>query len=296
MSNGTFVADENLGRFLKEIRRYNVLDAQTERELAEAWQHKRCQKSVDQLVGSHLRLVVKVAKSFRGYGLPLGDLIAEGNVGLMQAIDRFEPERGFRLSTYALWWIRATIQEYVLKSWSMVKLGTTSAQKKLFFNLRRLKAQLRAIEEDNLNPEQVGFIAKTLKVSEADVVSMNQRLFGRDQSLNVRVSDDDDAEWLDWLEDKTDNQETMLVDLDQQQHRRTLMAECLGHLDQRERHILVNRRLRDNPPTLDALSQEHGISRERVRQIEVRAFEKLKRIMRHPDQAGIGQQGIAVAA
>ena len=201
----------------------------------------------------------------------------------MQALDRFEPERGFRLSTYALWWIRATIQEYVLKSWSMVKLGTTSAQKKLFFNLRRLKAKLRAIEEDSLNPEQVAHIAYELKVSEADVISMNQRLFGRDQSLNVRVSDEDDAEWQDWLEDDGETQEAQIIQLDEMDKRRALMAHCLNHLDRRERHILVNRRLREDPPTLDALSKTHGISRERVRQIEVRAFEKLKRVMREPE-------------
>jgi RNA polymerase sigma-32 factor len=283
MSRATFVADENLGRFLKEMRRFNVLDAKTEQELALAWQRERCPHAAEQLVGSHLRLVVKVAKSFRGYGLPLGELVAEGNVGLMQAIDRFEPERGFRLSTYALWWIRATIQEYVLRSWSMVKLGTTSAQKKLFFNLRRLKTNLRAIEEDTLTPEQVSFIAHQLQVSEEDVISMNQRLFGRDQSLNVSISDEDDTEWQDWLEDGEISQEDMLAENDQMSKRRALMSRCLTFLDQREQHILINRRLRDDPPTLDALSQEHGISRERVRQIEVRAFEKLKRIMRSPD-------------
>lgn len=273
-------SDPNLGRFLKEMRRYSILDADTERKLAENWRDKRCSKSVEQLVGSHLRLVVKVAKGFRGYGLPLNDLIAEGNVGLMQAIDRFEPERGFRLSTYALWWIRATIQEFVLRSWSMVKLGTTSAQKKLFFNLRRLKTHLRAIEEDNLLPEQVSFIARELSVGESEVISMNQRLFGRDQSLNVTISDEDETEWLDWLEDDSPDQESNLVESDQMNKRVALMQECLKFLDKRERHILVNRRLKEDPPTLDALSKRHGISRERVRQIEVKAFEKLQRFMR----------------
>jgi RNA polymerase sigma-32 factor len=228
--------------------------------------------------------VIKVAKSFRGYGLPLGDLIAEGNIGLMQAIHRFEPERGFRLSTYALWWIRATIQEYILRSWSLVKLGTTTAQKKLFFNLRRLKSQLQAIEEDNLSPEQVSFIAAELKVNERDVISMNQRLFGRDQSLNVTVSADDNTEWQEWLVDDEETQEDRLADADQFQWRSALMTECLKELDKRERHILVNRRLRENPPTLDKLSQHHGISRERVRQIEVIAFEKLQHIMLRQDQ------------
>ena len=283
-SSSTFVADENLGRFLKDIRQYSILDKETEQRLARAWQKNQCQKAADQLVGSHLRLVIKVAKSFRGYGLPLGDLIAEGNIGLMQAIHRFEPERGFRLSTYALWWIRATIQEYILRSWSLVKLGTTTAQKKLFFNLRRLKSQLQAIEEDNLSPEQVSFIAAELKVNERDVISMNQRLFGRDQSLNVTVSADDNTEWQEWLVDDEETQEDRLADADQFQWRSALMTECLKELDKRERHILVNRRLRENPPTLDKLSQHHGISRERVRQIEVIAFEKLQHIMLRQDQ------------
>ena len=289
-SSSTFVADENLGRFLKDIRQYSILDKETEQRLARAWQKNQCQKAADQLVGSHLRLVIKVAKSFRGYGLPLGDLIAEGNIGLMQAIHRFEPERGFRLSTYALWWIRATIQEYILRSWSLVKLGTTTAQKKLFFNLRRLKSQLQAIEEDNLSPEQVSFIAAELKVNERDVVSMNQRLFGRDQSLNVTVSADDNTEWQEWLVDDEETQEDRLADADQFQWRSALMTECLKQLDKRERHILINRRLHEKPPTLDKLSQHHGISRERVRQIEVIAFEKLQHIMLRQDQQ------IAIAA
>ena len=289
-SSSTFVADENLGRFLKDIRQYSILDKETEQRLARAWQKNQCQKAADQLVGSHLRLVIKVAKSFRGYGLPLGDLIAEGNIGLMLAIHRFEPERGFRLSTYALWWIRATIQEYILRSWSLVKLGTTTAQKKLFFNLRRLKSQLQAIEEDNLSPEQVSFIAAELKVNERDVVSMNQRLFGRDQSLNVTVSADDNTEWQEWLVDDEETQEDRLADADQFQWRSALMTECLKQLDKRERHILINRRLREKPPTLDKLSQHHGISRERVRQIEVIAFEKLQHIMLRQDQQ------IAIAA
>ncbi len=283
-SSSLFVADENLGRFLKEIRQYSILDKETEQRLAKAWQSRKCQKAADQLVGSHLRLVIKVAKGFRGYGLPLPDLIAEGNIGLMQAINRFEPERGFRLSTYALWWIRATIQEYILKTWSLVKLGTTTAQKKLFFNLRRLKSQLQAIESDNLTPEQVDFIAERLKVSERDVISMNQRLFGRDQSLNVTISGEDDTEWQDWLVDECDTQEDMLIEADQLQRRSTLMNECLTMLDRRERHILVNRRLREDPPTLDKLSKHHGISRERVRQIEVHAFEKLQHIMIDPER------------
>lgn len=275
--------DPNLGRFLKDMRRFSILDADSERKLAEDWQKKRCPKAVEQLVGSHLRLVVKVAKGFRGYGLPLGDLVAEGNIGLMQAIDRFEPERGFRLSTYALWWIRATIQEFVLRSWSMVKLGTTSAQKKLFFNLRRLKSRLRAIEEDTLRPEHVTYIADQLNVKEGEVISMNQRLFGRDQSLNVTISAEDDTEWVDWLEEDSDSQETTLIAADEFEKRLSLMKASLKHLDKRERHILINRRLKEDPPTLDALSRKHGISRERVRQIEVKAVEKLGRLMRGAD-------------
>jgi len=283
-STSLFVADENLGRFLKEIRQYSILDKKTEQALAFAWKDKQCPNAADQLVGSHLRLVIKVAKGFRGYGLPLPDLIAEGNIGLMQAINRFEPERGFRLSTYALWWIRATIQEYILRTWSLVKLGTTTAQKKLFFNLRRLKSRLQAIEADNLTPEQVNLIAIELGVRETDVVSMNQRLFGRDQSLNVTISKEDETEWLDWLKDESATQEDVLIESDLLQRRSTLMNECLEQLDQRERHILVNRRLRENPPTLDKLSKHHGISRERVRQIEVHAFEKLQHIMRDPER------------
>lgn len=275
--------DPNLGRFLKDMRRFSILDADSERKLAEDWQKKRCPKAVEQLVGSHLRLVVKVAKGFRGYGLPLGDLVAEGNIGLMQAIDRFEPERGFRLSTYALWWIRATIQEFVLRSWSMVKLGTTSAQKKLFFNLRRLKSRLRAIEGDTLRPEHVTYIADQLNVKEGEVISMNQRLFGRDQSLNVTISAEDDTEWVDWLEEDSDSQETTLIAADEFEKRLSLMKANLKHLDKRERHILINRRLKEDPPTLDALSRKHGISRERVRQIEVKAVEKLGRLMRGAD-------------
>jgi RNA polymerase sigma-32 factor len=283
-STSLFVADENLGRFLKEIRQYSILDKETEQSLARAWQEKKCRKAADQLVGSHLRLVIKVAKGFRGYGLPLPDLIAEGNIGLMQAIHRFEPERGFRLSTYALWWIRATIQEYVLRTWSLVKLGTTTAQKKLFFNLRRLKNQLHAIENDNLTPEQVDFIAYQLKVSEKDVISMNQRLFGRDQSLNVTISGEDETEWQDWLIDEGATQEDVLIEADELKHRSGLMGECLNHLNQRERHILVNRRLTEKPPTLDKLSKHHGISRERVRQIEMQAFERLQHMMKDPER------------
>jgi RNA polymerase sigma-32 factor len=283
-SSSLFVADENLGRFLKEIRQYDILEKETEQRLARAWQKNKCQKAADQLVGSHLRLVIKVAKGFRGYGLPLPDLIAEGNIGLMQAINRFEPERGFRLSTYALWWIRATIQEYILKTWSLVKLGTTTAQKKLFFNLRRLKSKLQAIDSDNLTPEQVDYIAEKLSVKERDVVSMNQRLFGRDQSLNVAISGEDETEWQDWLVDEGDTQEDTLIEADLLERRSALMNECLTLLDRRERHILVNRRLREDPPTLDKLSKHHGISRERVRQIEVQAFEKLQHIMKDPER------------
>ena len=273
----------NLSRYLQDIRKFPMLAPEEELALAYRWRDQEDMAAAHKLVTSHLRLVAKIAMGYRGYGLPVGELISEGNVGMMQAVKRFDPDRGFRLATYAMWWIRAAIQEYILHSWSLVKMGTTAAQKKLFFNLRRLKTNLRAIEEDTLTPVQVAFIAHQLQVSEEDVISMNQRLFGRDQSLNVTISDEDDTEWQDWLEDGEASQEDSLIENDQMARRRALMTRCLTHLDQREQHILINRRLRDDPPTLDALSQEHGISRERVRQIEVRAFEKLKRIMRAPD-------------
>ncbi len=218
---------------------------------------------------------------YRGYGLPLSELISEGNVGMMQAVKRFDPERGFRLATYAMWWIRAAIQEYILHSWSLVKMGTTAAQKKLFFNLRKLKGQMKAIEEGDLSPEQVSHIAEALNVPEDDVVQMNRRLAAPDHSLNAPLRVDGDGEWQDWLVDETENQETRLADSEELSKRRALLVDAMKALNERERHILQERRLKENPTTLEELSQEYGISRERVRQIEVRAFEKLQKAIRN---------------
>jgi RNA polymerase sigma-32 factor len=230
-------------------------------------------------VTSHLRLVAKIAMGYRGYGLPMNEIISEGNVGLMQAVKRFDPDRGFRLATYAMWWIRAAIQEYILHSWSLVKLGTTAAQKKLFFNLRRLKSQMQAIEEGDLSPETVKEIATTLEVTEQDVVDMNRRLGGPDHSLNAMLRADGETEWQDWLVDDSASQETTLAEADELDHRRGLLEAAMHVLNERERHILTERRLKEEPTTLEDLSVNYGISRERVRQIEVRAFEKLQKAM-----------------
>jgi RNA polymerase sigma-32 factor len=232
------------------------------------------------LVTSHLRLAAKIAMGYRGYGLPVGELIGEANVGLTQAVQRFDPERGFRLATYAMWWIRAAINEYVLHNWSLVKMGTTAAQKKLFFNLRRLKGQMQAIDDAGLNPEQVTAIADALDVPEQDVVSMNQRLAAPDYSLNVMVGDDSESEWLDWLADERDNPEVAFAEQEEAGNRSALLANALTTLKDRERHILTERRLQDEPQTLEELSQQYGISRERVRQIEAHAFEKVQKAMR----------------
>ena len=232
------------------------------------------------LVTSHLRLVAKIAMGYRGYGLPVGELISEGNVGMMQAVKRFDPDRGFRLSTYAMWWIRAAIQEYILHSWSLVKMGTTASQKKLFFNLRRLKGQMQAIDDGDLQPEQVAKIAHLLDVPEQDVVSMNRRLSSADSSLNAPIKMDGDGEWQDWLVDDSEGQESKLAEREELTGRKALLANALKTLSERERHILVERRLKDNPTTLEDLSQHYNVSRERVRQIEVRAFEKLQKSMK----------------
>jgi RNA polymerase sigma-32 factor len=231
-------------------------------------------------VTSHLRLVAKIAMGYRGYGLPVGELISEGNVGMMQAVKRFDPDRGFRLATYAMWWIRAAIQEYILHSWSLVKMGTTAAQKKLFFNLRRLKGQMQAIEDGDLKPEQVAKIAKDLDVPEQDVINMNRRLAAPDHSLNAPVRMDSEGEWQDWLVDESESQETAIAEREELSGRQALLANALKTLNDRERHILIERRLKDNPTTLEDLSQQYDISRERVRQIEVRAFEKLQKAMK----------------
>ena len=272
--------EASLSRYLQEIRKFPMLEQKEEYMLAKAWSEHGDTDAAHRLVTSHLRLVAKIAMGYRGYGLPLGELISEGNVGMMQAVKRFDPERGFRLATYAMWWIRAAIQEYILRSWSLVKMGTTAAQKKLFFNLRRLKGEISAIEEGDMTPEQVEEIARRLDVSEAEVISMNRRLAAPDHSLNAPLKVDGDGEWQDWLvDDDTLDQETSVVEREELANRRELMAEAMDTLNDRERSILYDRRLRDDPLTLEDLSQQYGVSRERVRQIEVRAFEKLQKRM-----------------
>jgi RNA polymerase sigma-32 factor len=270
----------NLSRYLQEIRKFPMLSAEEELALSKRWRDHEDLEAAHKLVTSHLRLVAKIAMGYRGYGLPVGELISEGNVGMMQAVKRFDPDRGFRLATYAMWWIRAAIQEYILHSWSLVKMGTTAAQKKLFFNLRRLKGQMQAIDDGDLQPEQVTKIATTLGVPEQDVVSMNRRLAAPDHSLNAPVRADSEGEWQDWLVDEGESQETELADREELSGRKALLGGALKGLNDRERHILIERRLKDNPTTLEELSQQYNISRERVRQIEVRAFEKLQKAMR----------------
>lgn len=270
-----------LSRYLREIRDFPMLDAEEEYVLAKRWREHDDVESAHTLVTSHLRLVAKIAMGYRGYGLPVGELIAEGNIGLMQAVKRFEPDKGFRLATYAMWWIRASIQEYILRSWSLVKMGTTTAQKKLFFNLRRLKGQLQAIEEGDLHPETVKTIADKLDVSEDDVVQMNRRLAGADHSLNAPMRVDGEGEWQDWLVDETPDQETVFGEAEEMGKRRDLLTDAMQTLNDRERRILTERRLKDDPSTLEDLSKEFGVSRERVRQIEVRAFEKLQKTIRN---------------
>ena len=270
----------NLSRYLQEIRKFPMLTPEEELSLSRAWRESENMEAAHKLVTSHLRLVAKIAMGYRGYGLPVGELISEGNVGMMQAVKRFDPDRGFRLATYAMWWIRAAIQEYILHSWSLVKMGTTAAQKKLFFNLRRLKGQMQAIEDGDLQPEQVAKIAKALAVPEQDVVNMNRRLAAPDHSLNAPVRMDSEGEWQDWLVDDAESQETAIAEHEEMTGRRALLNGALTSLNERERHILIERRLKDNPTTLEDLSQQYGISRERVRQIEVRAFEKLQKAMK----------------
>ena len=282
----------NLSRYLQDIRKFPMLSPEEELSLALRWRDKEDMEAAHKLVTSHLRLVAKIAMGYRGYGLPVGELISEGNVGMMQAVKRFDPDRGFRLATYAMWWIRAAIQEYILHSWSLVKMGTTAAQKKLFFNLRRLKGQMQAIDDGDLKPEQVTEIARVLAVPEQDVVNMNRRLAAPDNSLNAPVRADSEGEWQDWLVDESDSQETELADRQELTGRKALLANALKTLNERERHILIERRLKDEPTTLEDLSQQYAISRERVRQIEVRAFEKLQKAM-HTE---VGEQRRAAAA
>ena len=270
----------NLSRYLQEIRKYPMLTSEEELDLSRRWRNSEDMEAAHKLVTSHLRLVAKIAMGYRGYGLPVGELISEGNVGMMQAVKRFDPDRGFRLATYAMWWIRAAIQEYILHSWSLVKMGTTAAQKKLFFNLRRLKGQMQAIEDGDLQPEQVAKIARVLAVPEQDVINMNRRLAAPDHSLNAPVRADSEGEWQDWLVDESESQETMIAEREEVSGRKALLANALKTLNERERHILIERRLKDDATTLEDLSQQYGISRERVRQIEVRAFEKLQKSMK----------------
>jgi RNA polymerase sigma-32 factor len=282
-------AESGLTRYLEEIRRFPMLEPQEEYMLAKSWREHGDRDAAHRLVTSHLRLVAKIAMGYRGYGLPISEVISEGNVGLMQAVKRFEPDKGFRLATYAMWWIKAAIQEYILRSWSLVKMGTTANQKKLFFNLRKAKSRISALEEGDLRPDQVKLIAKRLGVTEQDVVDMNRRL-GGDVSLNSPIREEGDSgEWQDWLVDDSISQETRLAESEEASNRRKALGEALTVLNERERRIFEARRLADEPITLEELADEFGVSRERVRQIEVRAFEKVKKGVRQRVGAIAGQ-------
>ena len=276
----TVSSEGGLTRYLEEIRRFPMLSHEEEYMLARRWHEHDDIDAAHTLVTSHLRLVAKIAMGYRGYGLPVSELISEGNVGMMQAVKRFDPDRGFRLATYAMWWIRAAIQEYILHSWSLVKMGTTAAQKKLFFNLRKLKGQLQAIDDGDLPDETVSEIARRLSVPEAEVISMNRRMASADHSLNAPLKVDGNGEWIDWLVDNEDDQETRYAEEEELAQRREMLAEAMGALNDRERHIFSARRLSEDPQTLEELSQVYGVSRERVRQIEVRAFEKVQKAIR----------------
>ena len=283
----TISSEGGLSYYLQEIRRFPMLTPKEEFTLAKQWTEEGDVEAAHKLVTSHLRLVAKIAMGYRGYGLPVGELISEGNIGMMQAVKRFDPDRGFRLATYAMWWIRAAIQEYILHSWSLVKIGTTAAQKKLFFNLRKVKGQIQAIDDGDLAPETVTEIARRLDVPEHEVVNMNRRLAAPDHSLNAPLRIDGDGEWQDWLEDTTPNQEIELAASEELLLRRGMLETAMADLSDREHHILTQRRLMEEPMTLEELSQIYGISRERVRQIEVRAFEKVQEAMH-------GQAGVSV--
>jgi RNA polymerase sigma-32 factor len=274
-------AESGLARYLEEIRRFPMLEPQEEYMLAKRWREHGDRDAAHRLVTSHLRLVAKIAMGYRGYGLPIAEVISEGNVGLMQAVKRFEPEKGFRLATYAMWWIKASIQEYILRSWSLVKMGTTANQKKLFFNLRKAKSKISALDEGDLRPDQVKTIAKRLGVTEQDVIDMNRRL-GGDVSLNAPIREDGDSgEWQDWLVDETSSQESVLAESEEFDNRRKALGAALTVLNDRERRIFEARRLADEPITLEELADEFGVSRERVRQIEVRAFEKVQKAVKN---------------
>ncbi|MCI1437119.1 RNA polymerase sigma factor RpoH [Acetobacter indonesiensis] len=280
--------ENNLSSYLQEIRKYPILTPEEELRLSHLWKDKGDVTAAHKLVTSHLRLVAKIAMGYRGYGLPVNELISEGNVGMMQAVRRFDPDKGFRLATYAMWWIRAAIQEYILHSWSLVKMGTTAAQKKLFFNLRRLKGQMQAIDDGDLQPEQVNKIATTLGVPEQDVVNMNRRMAAPDHSLNAPMRTDETSEWQDRLVDDQHNQEEIYAENEEMSGRKALLASAMETLNDREKHIFTERRLKDEPSTLEDLAHEYGISRERVRQIEVRAFEKVQAAMKKEVEARRG--------
>ena len=283
MSLPSVSSEGGLARYLQEIRQFPMLQPDEEYMLAKRWKEHGDREAAHRLITSHLRLVAKMAMGYRGYGLPISEIVSEGNVGLMQAVKRFEPDKGFRLATYAMWWIKASIQEFILRSWSLVKMGTTANQKKLFFNLRKVKGQIQALEEGDLRPDQVAEIARRLAVPEEDVISMNRRLSG-DSSLNSPVRADSEGEWQDWLVDETDSQEEVFAENEEISMRRELLTEALSKLTVRERRIFEARRLQEDPATLEDLSQEFGVSRERIRQIEVRAFDKVQKAVKNAAQ------------
>ena len=283
-----------LNRYLQEIRLFPMLAPEEEFMLAKRYKEHGDSKAAERMVTSHLRLVAKIAMGYRGYGLPIGEVVSEGNVGLMQAVKRFEPDKGFRLATYAMWWIKASIQEYVLRSWSLVKMGTTASQKKLFFNLRRMKGQIQALEEGDLKPEHVKQIATKLGVDEQEVINMNRRL-GGDASLNAHVSADAEGEWQDWLVDDTANQEEILAGNEESTMRNEMLKQALDKLTDRERRVFEARKLQDNPMTLEDLSKEFDVSRERIRQIEVRAFEKVQKAVKNAAQKALAPKPAAIA-
>ncbi|HRJ00774.1 MAG TPA: RNA polymerase sigma factor RpoH [Hyphomonas sp.] len=284
--------EQGLSRYLSEIRKFPMLEKNEEFMLARQWRDHEDTEAAEKMVTSHLRLVAKIAMGYRGYGLPMAEVISEGNVGLMQAVKKFDPDKGFRLATYAMWWIRAAIQEYILRSWSLVKLGTTAAQKKLFFNLRRLKGEMQALEEGDLKPEQARLIAEKLNVTEDEVYSMNGRMSGSDASLNVPMGTDGDMEWQDWLADDEPGTAETFANRQEMDARMELLTQAMSELSEREQHILTERRLIDEPKTLEELSEQYGVSRERIRQIEVRAFEKLQKTMKRLAK----EQGLPVGA
>jgi RNA polymerase sigma-32 factor len=287
--------EASLQRYMQEIRQFPMLAPEEEYMLGKRWREHGDTTAAHKLITSHLRLVAKIAMGYRGYGLPIGEVISEGNIGLMQAVKKFEPDRGFKLATYAMWWIKASIQEFILRSWSLVKMGTTANQKKLFFNLRKIKGQIQALEEGDLKPDQVKYIAKRLGVHEEEVISMNRRL-GGDTSLNAPLKSDTESEWQDFLVDDSDNQEDVLVRNEESDLRNGYLREALGKLTERERRVIEARKLQDDPATLEDLSQEFGVSRERIRQIEVRAFEKLQKAVRNAASRSIAASRKAIEA